>query len=142
MSITIRLPIRFLGCGRSSARDETTLRRGRVHDAPTLLARADEVIEQAGARWLGERASLTPCARHFGLLALIQYDVASAQAFCHCSATCVQNCMGLIATVCKASAFAQVPAGLTLGQDFNFDSIADRELVIGVLICSSQASIM
>src|SRR5262249_52995539 len=69
MSITIRLPICFLGCGRSSARDETTLRRGRVHDpckqekvshpsqhfgalppscteiAPTLLARADEVIE-------------------------------------------------------------------------------------------------
>src|SRR5205823_7868794 len=32
MSITIRLPIRFLGSGRSSARDETTPRRGRVHD--------------------------------------------------------------------------------------------------------------
>src|SRR5262249_17788648 len=77
----------------------------------------------------------------FGLLALIQYDVASAQAFCHCSATCVQNCMGLTAAVCKASAFAQVPAGLTLGKDFNFDSIADGELVIGDLICSSQASI-
>src|SRR5215813_8602152 len=45
-------------------------------------------------------------ARHFGLPALTQYDVASAQAFCHCSATCVQNCMGLIAAVCKASAFA------------------------------------
>ena len=81
-------------------------------------------------------------ARHFGLLSLIQYDVASAQAFCHCSTTCVQNCMGLTAAVCKASAFAQVPAGLTLGKDFNFDSIADGELVIGDLICSSQASIM
>ena len=32
MSVTIRLPIRFLGSGRSSARDETTPRRGRVHD--------------------------------------------------------------------------------------------------------------
>ena len=42
----------------------------------------------------------------------------------------------------KASAFAQVPAGLTLGKDLNFDSIADGEPVIGDLICSSQASIM
>ena len=49
---------------------------------------------------------MCPVARHFGLPALTQYDVASAQAFCHCSATCVQNCMGLIAAVCKASAFA------------------------------------
>src|SRR5262249_2360310 len=81
-------------------------------------------------------------ARHFGLPALTQYDVASAQAFCHCSATCVQNCMGLIAAVCKASEFAQVPAGLTPGKDLNFDSIADGEPVIGDLICSSQASII
>ena len=85
---------------------------------------------------------MRPVARHFGLPALTQYDVAFAQAFCHCSATCVQNSMGLIAAVCKASAVAQVPAGLTLGKDLNFDSIADGEPVIGDLICSSQASIM
>src|SRR2546425_10675198 len=36
MSIPIRLPIRFLGSGRSSARDEATPRRGRVHD-PCVL---------------------------------------------------------------------------------------------------------
>ena len=81
-------------------------------------------------------------ARHFGLPALAQYDfIASDQVFCHCSATCVQNWMGLIAAVCKASAFGQLPAGLTLGKDFSFDSIADGELVID-LICSSQASII
>src|SRR5262245_4867977 len=35
--------------------------------------------------------SLTPS---FGLLALAQNAMASAQAFCHCSASCIQNCMG------------------------------------------------
>src|SRR5215471_6801074 len=67
--------------------------------------------------------------------------IASAQAFCHCSAHCTQNCMGLVA---NALAFGQLPVGLTPGKDLSFDSIADGELVIrfGDLICSSQASIM
>jgi hypothetical protein len=51
--------------------------------------------------------------------------------------------MGFIA-VCQAFAFGQLPDGLTPGEDFRFDSIADGELVIGFgdLICSSQASII
>ena len=74
---------------------------------------------------------------------MAQNDIASAQAFCHCSASCIQNCMGFIA-VCQAFAFGQLPDGLTPGEDFRFDSIADGELVIGFgdLICSSQASII
>ena len=48
--------------------------------------------------------------------------------------------MGFVAA--NAFAFGQLPAGLTPGKDSSFDSIADGELVIGDLICSSQASII
>ena len=46
--------------------------------------------------------------------------------------------------VANALAFGQLPAGLKLGKDFSFDSIADGDTVIGFgdLICSSQASII
>ena len=49
--------------------------------------------------------------------------------------------MGFVA---NALAFGQLPAGLTPGKDFSFDSITDGEPVIGFgdLICSSQASII
>ena len=46
--------------------------------------------------------------------------------------------MGFVA---NALAFGQLPAELTPGKDFSFDSIADGEPAIGFgdLICSSQA---
>jgi hypothetical protein len=51
--------------------------------------------------------------------------------------------MGFIADIGKASALGQVPAGLTLGKDFSFESIADGTVIgFGDLICSSQASII
>jgi hypothetical protein len=69
--------------------------------------------------------------------------MASAQAFCHCSANWIQSCMGFIAASEDASALGKVPKGLTLGNDFSFDSIADETVIgFGDLICSSQASIM
>ena len=45
--------------------------------------------------------------------------------------------MGSVAA--NAFALGQLPAGLTPGKDFSFDSIADGETVIGFgdLICSS-----
>jgi len=39
-----------------------------------------------------------------------------------------------IAAICQAFAFGQVPAGLTPGKDFGFDSIANGELVSGSVI--------
>src|SRR6266498_1129693 len=79
-----------------------------------------------------------------GWPALTQNAIASAHAFCHCAANCIQNCKGFVAAIWKAPAFGQLPAGLTLGKDFSFDSIADGEPVIGFgdLICCSQASII
>ena len=69
--------------------------------------------------------------------------IASAQAFWHCPANCIQNCIGFIAAGGKASAFGALPAGLKPGKDFSFDSIADEAVIgLGDLICSSQASIM
>src|SRR5215475_4753175 len=69
--------------------------------------------------------------------------IESAQAFCHCSATCTQNCIGFIATPAKAPALGQVPAGLAPGRDFSFESIADEALIgLGDLICSSHISII
>ena len=46
--------------------------------------------------------------------------------------------LGFVAA--NAFALGQLPAGLTPGKDFSFDSIADDELLIGDLICSSQAA--
>jgi hypothetical protein len=79
-----------------------------------------------------------------GLPALTQNAIASVQAFCHCSANCIQSWKGFIAAVWKASAFGQVLAGLKLDKDFSFESIADGERVVGLgdFICSSQASII
>jgi hypothetical protein len=74
--------------------------------------------------------------------------IASTQAFCHCSANCIQNCIGFIAGPAKESALGQAPAGqapagLASGQDFSLDSIADDAVIgFGDLICSSQTSIM
>jgi hypothetical protein len=61
----------------------------------------------------------------------------AGQAFWHCSAHCIQNCIGFIAAPAKAFALGQVPAG-TPGKDFSFDSIADGAVIgFGDLICSS-----
>jgi hypothetical protein len=38
-------------------------------------------------------------------------SVHTAQAFCHCSANCIQNCKGLIAAICKAVFFDPGLAG-------------------------------
>jgi hypothetical protein len=74
---------------------------------------------------------------------LVQNAIASVQAFCHCSINCVQDCMGFIAAIGKASALAQVPAALTPGRDCSFDIIPDVTVIgFGDLICSSQASII
>jgi hypothetical protein len=56
---------------------------------------------------------------------LTQNAIASVHAFCHCSANCIQNCEGFATAIWKAPASGQLPAGLTLGKDFSFDSIAD-----------------
>jgi hypothetical protein len=61
---------------------------------------------------------------------LTQSAIASAQAFCHCSAACIQNWKGFTAVVWKAPAFGQLPAGPKLGKDFSFDSIAEMGSVI------------
>src|SRR5262249_35517713 len=55
--------------------------------------------------------------------------IASDQAFCHCSATCTQNCIGLIAAPAKASALGQVPAGGGPGQAFCFPTLSPRALL-------------
>jgi hypothetical protein len=67
--------------------------------------------------------------------------IASAQAFCHCSANCTQNCIGLLAAPAKAPALGQVPAGLAPGKDFSFESIADVAVTgFGDLICSCTSA--
>jgi hypothetical protein len=38
--------------------------------------------------------------------------------------------MGFITAIGRASAFGQLPAGLKLGKDFSFDSIAEMGSVI------------
>jgi hypothetical protein len=76
-------------------------------------------------RWVDRSLSLPSL-----LPPLAQNDIASAQAFCHCSANCIQNCMGFITAIGRASAFGQLPAGLKLGKDFSFDSIAEMGSVI------------
>ena len=69
--------------------------------------------------------------------------IESTQAFCHCSASCAQNCIGFIAAPAKASALGHVPPGLAPGGDFSFESIADEALIgLGDLICSPHISII
>src|SRR5215467_5939807 len=76
--------------------------------------------------------------------AFVQLVITSVQDFCHCSATCIQNCMGFVAPMWKASAPGQLPSELEPGLDVSFCSTADGEAVVGLgnLSCSSQASIM
>ena len=67
----------------------------------------------------------------------------SVQDLCHCSADFIQNCMGLVAAIWKASGFGQPPSVPKLGKAFNFDIMADGDAVIGFgnLSCSSQVPI-
>src|SRR5215467_2757305 len=74
--------------------------------------------------------------------AFVQLVIISVQDLCHCSATCIQNCMGFVAPMLNASAPGQLPSELEPG--VSFCSIADGEAVVGLgnLSCSSQVSIM
>src|SRR5262245_32315534 len=72
------------------------------------------------------------------LPALVQPVITSVQDFCQCSAICIQNCIGFVAPIWKASGHPEPAAG------FSFCNIADGEAVVafGNLSCSSQASMM
>src|SRR6516225_335967 len=73
-----------------------------------------------------------------------QYVIVSAQDLCHCSANCIRSCKGFIAPFWKASVLGQMPVEPKPGKDFNLESNADGEAVVGFgnLSCSSQASMM
>src|SRR5215468_11066987 len=73
------------------------------------------------------------------LPALVQLVIISVQDFCQCSATCIQNCMGFVPPIWKASAPGQLPGQVEPDEGVSFCSIADDEAAIGFgnLSCSS-----